>query len=151
MLADINTLRGVLLAIVGWVWPPFLQILTLFQRKNVIFHIRFQTWPLKSWPTWAETICHHYLDWNANILKFIFEFANYCFFLIHLELKRQMRSYTRSRSSLELYPIADQKRTKSITVFRSKRRKNHTLRGSTEIPIWFTSIRQSTPGKFTNL
>ena len=25
---------------------PVLQILILFQTKNVIFHIRFQTWPL---------------------------------------------------------------------------------------------------------
>ena len=29
---------------------PVLQILTLFQTKNVIFHTRFQTWLLKSIP-----------------------------------------------------------------------------------------------------
>lgn len=98
---------GVLPAILGGVCPPFLQILTLFQSKNVIFHLRFQTWPLKSRPTSAETVCQHYLDWNSNILKFIFEFANYSFCLIHLEWKRQIH-YTRSRSSLEPYPIADQ-------------------------------------------
>ena len=90
IVADINTLGGVevLPAILGGVCPPFLQILTLFQSKNVIFHLRFQTWPLKSRPTSAETVCQHYLDWNSNILKFIFEFANYSFCLIHLEWKR---------------------------------------------------------------
>ena len=63
---------------------------------------------LSNWKEAMIILHFHYLDWNANILKFIFEFANYPFFLIHLEWKRQMRSYTRSRSSLEPYPIADQ-------------------------------------------
>ena len=38
---------GVLLGILGGVCRPVLQILALFQTgKNVIFHIRFQAWPL---------------------------------------------------------------------------------------------------------
>ena len=39
---------------------PVLQILTKFQtKKNVIFHTRFQTWPLKSLPVWSQTITLH--------------------------------------------------------------------------------------------
>ena len=109
IVADINTLRG--RGTPGnsrWGVPPVSPNPDPVSKQKCHFHMRFQTWPLKSRPTWAETICQHYLDWNANILKFILEFANYSFFLIHLEWKRQMRSYTRSRSSLEPYPIADQ-------------------------------------------
>ena len=42
---------------------PVLQILTLFQTKNVIFHTGFQTWPLKSIPILRpafKKLCHHY-------------------------------------------------------------------------------------------
>ena len=35
--------RKALLGILGGAVPPLLQILTLFQIKNVIFHTRFQT------------------------------------------------------------------------------------------------------------
>ena len=82
MVADINTLRGG-----GYSWQfsvgsalRFSKSWPCFGAKMSFFHIRFQTWPLKSRPTWPETLCHHYLDWNGNILKFIFEFANYSFF-----------------------------------------------------------------------
>ena len=42
--------RGVLLKCLVGVSCPVLNILTLFQTKNVIFRTRFQTWPLKSIP-----------------------------------------------------------------------------------------------------
>ena len=42
--------RGVLLKCLVGVCCPVLNILTLFQTKNVIFRTRFQTWPLKSIP-----------------------------------------------------------------------------------------------------
>ena len=41
---------------------PVLQILTLFQTKNIIF-TSFQTWPLKSIPILRpafKKLCHHY-------------------------------------------------------------------------------------------
>ena len=53
----------------GGVCPPFLQILILFRSKNVIFHIRFQTWPLKSRPTWAEI---HFRLYKLLFLSFLF-------------------------------------------------------------------------------
>ena len=39
---------GVFLGILGGMRRPVLQILILFQTKNVIFHTRFQTWSLKT-------------------------------------------------------------------------------------------------------
>ena len=41
---------GVLLEILSGERRPVLQILTLLHTKNAIFHIRFQTWSLKSIP-----------------------------------------------------------------------------------------------------
>ena len=59
-----------------------------FRRKNVIFHIHSQTWPLrKLCPPLLLTA----VDQNTNkklFLKIHFEFAYFSFFLIHLELKR---------------------------------------------------------------
>ena len=51
-------------------------------------------------------------------------------FLIHLELKRQIRSYTPVVSSKTI-PDSRPKWAKSISVFGQKRRKNHTLWGGT--------------------
>ena len=77
---------------------PVLQMLTLF------FHNRFQTWPLKSIPVFRPGL----------------------FFLIHLELKRKMGSYTPVVPSKTI-PDSRPKWAKSITVFRPKRRENPTL------------------------
>ena len=50
---------------ISWwgVCHPVLQILTHFRPKTIIFHTRFQTWPL--------TNCHHYLDQVANKNDFL--------------------------------------------------------------------------------
>ena len=71
------------------------------------FHTRFQTWPLKSIPFIRPGVARNYViitylvlivniyniyNQNANKKKIHFEFAYYSFFLIHLKLKRQIRS-----------------------------------------------------------
>jgi len=63
-----------------------------------------------------ERLTHHEVFMFRLELKH-FVFAYYSFFLIHLELKRQIRSYT---------PVVS---PKTIPVSRPKRRKNHTLWG----------------------
>ena len=40
----------------GGVPPPVLQILTLAISDHVIFHTRFQTWPLLI----GQKLCYHY-------------------------------------------------------------------------------------------
>ena len=45
---------GVLLGILGGGCRPDLQMLTLFQTKNVIFATRFQTWPVKYIPQFLD-------------------------------------------------------------------------------------------------
>ena len=51
-------------------WPHF-------RPKNVIFHTRFQTRPLKSIPVFRpgfrQNLCYHYIDYSANkkLFKFI--------------------------------------------------------------------------------
>ena len=37
------------MGILGGGVPPDLQILTLLKTKNVIFHTRFLTWPLRNY------------------------------------------------------------------------------------------------------
>ena len=71
---------------------PVLQILTLYRTREKShfphsfldlaskIHTHFQTWPLKI-PT-------------KRFLNIHFEFVNYSFFLIYLELQRQIRSHT---------------------------------------------------------
>ena len=113
MVADINTLRGggVLVAILGGECPPFLQILTLFRSKNVIFPHPFsdlaskiQTHMAGNFMSSLLRLERQYFEIHFRLCKLLF----LSFFLIHLELKRQMRSHTPSRSSLGPYPIVDQ-------------------------------------------
>ena len=83
------------------VCSPVLLILTLFQTKKCHFshpysdlpstiHTQSQTWPLRN--------CHHYLDWNNNKKQFLKSISNslisLSFFLSHLVLKQEIRSYT---------------------------------------------------------
>ena len=72
---------------------------------------------LFSAPT-SEKLWRHSLNKNAS--------AHISFFLIHLELKRQKRSYTTVSKTI---PVSRPKRAKSISVFRPTRRKIHTLLG----------------------
>ena len=66
------------------------------QQKNVIFHTRFQTRPLKSIPVFrpgpglkAEIMLSLLrLERKRNIIQIRFELAYFSFFLTHLELKR---------------------------------------------------------------
>ena len=128
------------------VCSPVLLILTLFQTKKCHFshpysdlpstiHTHSQTWPLRN--------CHHYLDWNSNkktVLKIHFEFAYFSFFLSHLVLKQEIRSYT-PVVPLDTIPDSIPTWSKSISVFRPKRRKNHTLWGGTYLYGLYRGLR----------
>ena len=116
---------------------PALEILTLFQTKNVIFQNSFQTKPLK----YISDFCLHRQKLRYHVLslqlrqqkrfpKIHFEFSYCSFFLIHLELKRQIRLYTPVVPSKAI-PISRPQWTKSTPVFRPKRRKRHTQWGGT--------------------
>ena len=67
---------------------------------------------------------------QKTVLKIHFEFAYFSFFLIHLELKRPMRSYTPVISSKSL-TNSRPKWAKSMPVFRPLRLKNPTPWGCT--------------------
>ena len=60
-------------------WPDF-------RPKNVIFHTRFRTRPLKSIPIFRpgfrQKLCYHYIDYSANkkIIQIHFQFAYFSFF-----------------------------------------------------------------------
>ena len=78
-----TNLLGVLLRILGGVYCPVLQILTLFQTKKCHFLDPFSDLASKK-------LCHHYLDQNSNkkrflnmLLKIHFKFAYFSFFLSH--------------------------------------------------------------------
>ena len=58
-------------------------------QKTVIFHTLFQTSPL-----FINITCTQIRTPTKRFLKIHFEFAYNSFFLIHLELKRQILSYT---------------------------------------------------------
>ena len=71
-----------------------------FRPKYLIFYTRFQLRPTKSTPrsrAGLEEILLSSLRFRAQTKRFLkihLEFAYYLFFLIHLELKWQLRSYT---------------------------------------------------------
>ena len=107
------------------IWP-------YFRPKNVNFHSCFQMWPLK------------FILLGRNSAK---EFAFFFFFLIHLELKRQirvMRSYTpviRSKTMPDFKP----KWANCISVFnRPKKPKNHILWGGTYL---YGFHKETSPGR----
>ena len=104
-------------------WPYFRP------KENFNFHSYFQTWPLK------------FIPLGGNYAK---EFAFFFFFLIHLELKRQIRSYTPVIPSKTI-PNSKPKWAKCISVFnRPKKRKNHTLWGGTYL---CGSYKEISPGR----
>ena len=90
---------------------PVLQILTLFQTKKCHFSHSFSDLASKKL---CSPLLLTALDQNTNkklFLKIHFEFAHFSFFLIHLELKWWIRSYT---------PVVS---TKTIPNSRPKRHK----------------------------
>ena len=84
--------------------------------------------PLSDLATKLQTRCQawNYLGWKANKILY----AYYSFFLIHLEWKRQIRSYTSVVPS-KILPDSGPKWVKCIPVFRPKRPKNPTVWGGT--------------------
>ena len=79
--------------------PGFPNPDPISDRKKAIFQTRFQTWPLNAqhFQTWhRQKLCH--ITWIRPLIKRFFKinfaFAYYSFFLIHLQLKGQIRSYT---------------------------------------------------------
>ena len=96
------------------VLPGSLNPDAISDRKKAIFHTCFQTWPLNAYPfsdlacigrnyviiTWIKPLIKRFLEIN-------FEFAYYSFFLIHLQLKGQIRLYTPHSSLKKPYLIPD--------------------------------------------
>ena len=78
-----------------------------------------------------KKLCHNHFDKNSNkkrFLKIYFEFAYFSFVLPYFGIER-INTFIHSRSSLKNHTRFQTK--KSIPVFWSKRRKNHTLWGGT--------------------
>ena len=83
---------------------------------------------------------------QKTVLKIHFEFAYFSFFLSHLVLKQEIRSYT-PVVPLDTIPDSIPKWSKSISVFRPKRRKNHTLWGGTYLYGFYRGLRPPPPGQ----
>ena len=81
---------------------------------------------------------------QKTVLKIHFEFAYFSFFLSHLVLKQEIRSYT-PVVPLDTIPDSIPKWSKSISVFRPKRRKNHTLWGGTYLYGLYRGLRPPPP------
>ena len=73
-----------------------------------------------------------------------FEFTYFYFVLIHLQLKRQLRSCMRSRSFLENQTQFQTKMGKVYTRFQTKKAQKHTLCGSTYLLMAY--ITEYAPG-----
>ena len=104
------------------VYRPVLQILTLFQTKNVIFHTRFQTRPLKSIPVfrpglWAEIMLSLLrLERKQKILQSHFEFNISLSFLLRFGIET-INTFIHSRSFLKNHTDSRPNWAKSIPVF----------------------------------
>ena len=119
-----------------------------FRAKIVLFHTGLKTRPLKSQPVFIPGL----QSTNKKILHMHCEFA-YFYFLLHLELKRKLRSCTPVVPSKTI-PDSRQKQAKCIAVFRPKRPKNHTLWGVTYLITWnfhFTLISRYKNKKIAKL
>ena len=109
--------------------PELKETRPYFRPKNVNFHSCFQTWSLK------------FIPLGRNSAK---EFAFFFFFLIHLKLKQQTRSYTPVIPSKTI-PDSKPKWAKCISVFnRPKKRKSHTLWGGTYLHGFH---KETSPGR----
>ena len=130
--------RGVLLKCLVGVCCPVLNILTLFQTKNVIFRTRFQTWPLKSIPVfrpggghktqhkhWHETeIMSSLLRLNVQQKDFLKSISNSHITLSFLFIWKATNTLIHHRSSFvnhnrfkneqSVYPFSDQNKAKTL-------------------------------------
>ena len=98
-----------------WVCRPVLQILNLFQTKNVMFHTRFQIWPLRNnviitWIT-APTKTISKSQFRIGIFLFLFyslgiETINVFIPSCSWSLENHTRIQTKMSKSL--YPFSDQ-------------------------------------------
>ena len=136
---------------ISWWWcaARFSKSWPSFRPKNVIFHTRFQTWPLKSLPVWSQNITLHVCTEINYVMSVIiaeikiatkrllkiprqnpFRFRIF-HPLIHLELKRPNTLIHYRNSFVNHTRFNGSKWAKSITVLRPKRHKNSTLWGGT--------------------
>ena len=101
--------------------------MTLFQtKKNVIFHTRFQTRPLKSIPlfldlAFRQKLCYHYLDKSA-IKKLFKSISNppISFSFVYSFGIETITTFIHSRSSLENHTRFQTKMGKVKTRFQTK-------------------------------
>ena len=128
--------RGVLLKCLVGVCCPVLNILTLFQTKNVIFRTRFQTWPLKSIPVfrpggdhktqhkhWHETeIMSSLLRLNLQQIDFLKSISNSHITLSFLFIWNSEATNTliHHRSSFVNHNRFQTKMSKVCTLFQTK-------------------------------
>ena len=116
----ISNARGVLPGILGrGVFPGSgSKSLPYFRPKNVIFYIRFQTWPLKFHTQIFPQRIYVIITRSPSLLRLEQQQKNHSFGI------ETINTFIHSRSSLENHTDSRPKWTKSIPVFRPKRRKN---------------------------
>jgi len=126
------------MGILGGGVPPLLQILTLFQTKNVIFHTRFQTRQtskihncFQTWPLERNYVTLNYRV-KQKILQIHVELACFSFFLTHLELTETINTFIHSRISLENHPDSRPKWAKTLPDGA-----DHTYKGVSGQSLWF--------------
>ena len=126
--------RGVLLKCLVGVCCPVLNILTLFQTKNVIFRTRFQTWPLKSIPVfrpggghktqhkhWHETeIMSSLLRLNVQQKDVLKSISNSHITLSFLFIWKAKNTLIHHRSSFVNHNRFQTKMSKVCTLFQTK-------------------------------
>ena len=138
----------------GGVAACFLKSSPNFRPKNVIFHTRFQTRPLKSMPVFRPglligtnyVIITWPLERKQKIIQIHFEFA--CFLFLSYSFGNEMlNTFTHSVVPSKTIPDARPKMAKCIPIFRPKRCKNPTRWGGTypyglynEVPLTSISI-----------
>ena len=100
---------------------PVFQILILFQTKKCHFSQPFSDLALRTY----DIITYIRMP-TKGLLQNQVRFAFYCFFLIQMELKRQLHSYP-PIATLDTINYSRPKWAKSPPLFRPKWCKNHTL------------------------
>ena len=122
----------------GGVAACFLKSSPNFRPKNVIFHTRFQTRPLKSMPVFRPglligtnyVIITWPLERKQKIIQIHFEFA--CFLFLSYSFGNEtLNTFTHSVVPSKTIPDSRPKTAKCIPIFRPKRRKNATRWGGT--------------------
>ena len=95
-----------------------------FRPKSVIFHTRFQTRPLKPIPIARPGLWAEIMSSLLRFFKMLAKFLHVSFFVIQLELKQQICSYTpvdpsnpyliQDQNGQRVYSFSDWKGTKTI-------------------------------------